>query len=177
MHADMSYLAKRDLDGDEIARIARRCGDARVAHALNRGGTKVCSLTLPTKDVFLSLIWHEVDQCRILTPGGRRTLRDVIETMQRLDLSFEALALGRPPGHYSPTWFAPCVAMDTDFDWEQFGEPIVVSPNGSERSQSPSGRWYLFDGNHRALVLAKKVIRGELEYRPIDVHLLDPRPS
>jgi len=136
-------------------------------------------ITLEDEESFLSLIWHEIDASRLLTPpGGSRTLKDIAQRMTDRSLTFGRLAtdLGLPKSQHDPAWFKKCVSIDTRFDYGLFGWTIVVSATDHEQEQSPYGTFYIHDGCHKALVLSKRLICNEISFRPVEALLLIPRP-
>jgi hypothetical protein len=152
--------------------------DERVLEEIERrrGGLHV--LRWESASDLLSLIWQETDPARLLTPGGRpRTLRDVATRLLQRRHSFDSLSrdIGLPRGEHHPEWFERCVTIDGAFEFCKFGWVVVEPPNEDERRQSPHGSLYLFDGNHRALVLAKRLLTGETSYQPVDGLLLPAR--
>lgn len=136
-------------------------------------------IILEDKESFLSLIWHEIDASRLLTPGGSRTLRDIAQRMMDQSLTFEVLAKGPglPDSQHDPGWFKKCVNIDTRFDYDRFGWIIVVPATSHERDQSPYGTFYIYDGCHKALVLSKRLLCNEIRFQPVEALLLVPRPE
>ncbi len=127
---------------------------------------------------FLSLIWQESPPARLLTPEGQsRTLLDVSTRLIQKGYTFEKLSrdLGLSANQHQPEWFARCIHIDTGFDFAHFGWIAVVYPKDSEREQSPTGSFYIFDGVHKTLVLAKRLLKGETVFQPIEALLLIPR--
>jgi hypothetical protein len=150
--------------------------DARLWHEIEAPG-HIYKLTLETADQFLRLIWQEADPARFLTPpGNSRTLRDAAERLLQTGRSFEALVtnLGVPRSEHHPEWFRPCVEIDRTFDMTRFGWVVLTPATEGERNQSPTGTYYVFDGIHKTLVLAKRLLQGT-PYRPVEALLLTPR--
>ena len=79
--------------------------DKRLLCAVE-ASTALFFLTLEDKATFLSLIWQEIDDSRLLTPGGPRTLRDVVQRMIDQSWTFEKLTadLGVPKNQHKPEW-------------------------------------------------------------------------
>ncbi len=153
--------------------------DPRLLAELSRPGD-LFLITLDDVDSFLSLIWQESDPARLLTPRTEpRTLRDVVERLRKLGHSLERLRadLGLPRTEHHPEWFEPCARIDAAFDYERFGRLAVVPATDGERAQSLRGSFYVFDGMHKSLVLAKRLLADEVEFRPIEALLLVPRPK
>lgn len=143
--------------------------DARVWHEVDCPGT-VAVLTLETPDEFLSLIWQSGTATRPLAPEGEpRSLLDCAGRLAAVGWSFKAL-VERGYG-----WFEKCVAIDRAFDRSKFGWIVVTPPVFSEINETPHGTIYVFDGVHKSIVLAKKLLRDELRWAPIEVLLLEPR--
>ena len=51
----------------------------------------------------------------------------------------------------------------------------VVPANDKEREQTPSGSFYIYDGMHKSLVLAVKLLQKEIDYQKIELLYLLPR--
>jgi hypothetical protein len=150
--------------------------DARLWREIEAPG-HIYKLTLDTADEFLRLIWQEADPARFLTPPrGSRTLRDVAKRLLQSGHSFEALVtnLGMPRSEHQPEWFHPCLEIDRQFDMTRFGWVVLTPATGGENNQSPTGTYYIFDGIHKTLVLASRLLQGT-PYRPVEALLLLPR--
>jgi hypothetical protein len=161
----------------ELWRQAGHHVDSRLLREIDREG-ELFLLRLEDDACFLSLIWQESDPARLLTPGGTpRTLRDVVLRFRQAEYTFESLTQprGLPREQHHPEWFRPCVEIDRGFDFDKFGWVALVAANDGERSQSPHGTFYLYDGTHKTLVLAKRLLAGETAYQPIDALYLVPR--
>jgi hypothetical protein len=52
---------------------------------------------------------------------------------------------------------------------------VAVAANDEERTQSPFGSFYVYDGAHKSLALARHLRVGEATYRPVECLLLVPR--
>jgi hypothetical protein len=151
--------------------------DARVWRDVASPG-RIFTMTLATIDEFLNLIWQEACPARLLTPKGEsRTLRDVGHRLMGAEYSFESLAtgMGLPRSEHHPEWFVPCVAIDRAFDFDQFGWLVLTPATEDERRQSPAGEYYIFDGIHKSVVLAKRLLEGSITFRPLEALLLTPR--
>jgi hypothetical protein len=173
----------RQIDRAEARRVLgdRQQGghhvDSRLLKEIEREGWLYL---FPVEDeaTFLSLNWQESDPARLLTPNGQpRTLRDVAERLIGAGYTFESLtkSLGLPRTQHHTEWFEPCVRIDAAFDFNQFGWVAVVATNDGERRQSPCGTFYLFDGMHKTLVLAKRLLKKESEFQAIEALYLVPR--
>ena len=153
--------------------------DQRLLRGVNRTRS-LFLLSMEDENSYLSLIWQESDPARLLTPAGHpRTLRDVATRLIESDRSFEMLShdLGFQRNQHQPEWFERCIPIDSDFNFEYFGWLAIVLPTGNERDQSPTGSFYIFDGIHKSLVLAKKLFNQEVVFQPIEALLLLPRPQ
>lgn len=133
---------------------------------------------------FLSLIWHEIDASRILTPRDKpRSLRDVAQRMICAGVTFDDLS---SPGkkefvvksfrsrigdhicsNYNPNWFTKCSIIYDSFDIRKFSPIVLRKANPGERSQTPKGILYIKDGTHRCLVYAYKILKFECEFEPV----------
>lgn len=131
---------------------------------------------------FLSLIWHEIDASRLLTPKNEsRAVRDVAERMIERRYTFQSLSRnqGLPLNQHDPEWFHKCWVIDRDFDFDKFRPIWLVIANDDEKSKAPaSAKFYIYDGCHRSLVLGKRLLTGESKYeQQVKVILISPRPS
>jgi len=161
-------LRRHGSDGQHI--------DARVWREIAAPG-QLFALTLASDD-FLRLIWQEADFARFLTPPHEsRTLRDVARRLIELGYSFDALTadIGLPREQHHPQWFTPCAEIDRAFDMDRFGLLILTPATEGEYRQSPGGIYYVFDGVHKSIVLAKRLLENTIAFRPLDVLLLVPR--
>jgi hypothetical protein len=169
---------KTTLKDDILSQLALKQGrgehvDRRLFTSI-RDSEALYLFTIFDEDSFLSLIWQEIDATRLLTPGGQpRTMKEVGSRLQ-IWQGFSRLAgeLDLPRTQHNPAWFERCVQIDTSFDYNRFGWISVVHPNDSERRQSPRGSFYIYDGVHRALVLAKRLLSQETEFQSIAAFLL-----
>jgi hypothetical protein len=98
--------------------------------------------------------------------------------MQEQKWSFESLAadFGWSKDQHNPAFFSGCRDIDTAFDARQFGWLTLVPAIDEERKYSPGGTFYIHDGNHRALVLAKKCLLDGWQLPRVDCLLVIPRP-
>jgi hypothetical protein len=157
-----------------LARLERRQQsdlhvDDRLVQEVQRSEAMYL-FTIPTEREYLRLVWQSIADTRPLTPvGSPRTLGHCVGRLQPYDWSFRRLA---DEGH---PWFVTCVAIDENFHYERFDWIALVMLNEHERNESPSGTYYIFDGVHKSIVLAKQVLRRELAYEPIEALLLTPR--
>ena len=124
-------------------------------------------MPLQNREVFLALGWHDVRASRPLTPADQpRSLGDVARRMGDKGWTFDGLARTcRLPVQRKFFW--KCSEIDAAFDLEKFGWPILRRSNRNELNQTPLSRYYLLDGNHRTLVYAMRLLRGE-EYLPVE---------
>jgi hypothetical protein len=152
-------------------------GDVRVISALNRDQTCCFLLRLEDETSFLSLIWHDVPESRVLSANQSLLLGDVARRLIDRGWTFEKLVKREIGGDYSPDYFAGCAHLDREFKFSEFGWPTLVLPNETERRRCPTGSFYLMDGTHRTLVLARKILLKEIEYEPVEGLLLLPRPN
>jgi len=129
-------------------------------------------LTLPDATAFLSLIWQSINQARPLVPVGQpRTLRDCAARLAGFGWHFQTLVDEGYP------WFSKCLAIDAAFDRSKFGWLALTPPYVSEQKETPQGTHYVYDGVHKSIVLAKRLIRREIEYASVEALLLTPRRS
>lgn len=127
---------------------------------------------LPDATAFLALIWQSINEARPLVPVGQpRTLRDCAARLAPFGWRFERLV---DEGY---SWFAKCLDIDAAFDRSKFGWIALTPSNTSEQKETPQGTYYIYDGVHKSIVLAKKLLRREVEYAPLEALLLTPRRS
>lgn len=142
--------------------------------------TTLYKIELCSEKELISLIWHEIDATRLLTPDGKpRTIADVVDRMIGTEEynTFEKLTqnLKLPSNEHCPEWFEPCVDIYNNFNANKFRKPrIWFRPaTCAERDQSPSGTYYIFDGSHRTLAFAKLLRDNKGEYQPIQAILIE----
>ena len=151
--------------------------DARLFEEI-KNAKALFLITLEDEEYFMSLIWQSIEHTRFLTPVGEsRTLRDIVQRMVENSWTFEALS-SKPKKYgykYDPDWFISAEKIYSEFDIDIFDLIAVQPANESEQKESPNGTFYIFDGVHRTLVLAYKLVSLELNYKPIEAVLLVPR--
>ena len=127
---------------------------------------------------FYNLIWCEIRATRILSNGESRTLRDIANRFIECKLTFEDLVDGtvEDTSTYKPGWYKKCLPINNGFEYENFGWLAVHDASQKEINQSPNGKYYIYDGSHKSLVLAIKLFTGEEEFQPVDVIYIDPKP-
>lgn len=176
MHHILKETALQELDA---RRLTGHHIDSRLFTAIEKAKS-LHILPLRDKTSFFPMIWHEIDESRLLTPkGSPRTLRDVTERMITNNWTFDKLSsnIGFPANQYQPEWFHKCLQINVNFDYDLFGRIAVVQANDAERKQSPTGSFYIYDGAHKSLVLSKLFLSNELEFKPIEILLILSRPE
>jgi hypothetical protein len=167
------------VEAEAVLKQRRDAGlnvDQRLMTEVSKAG-QLYRFRFEDQDSFLSLIWTERDDSRLLTPGGPRTLRDVARRFICDRHTFRAIAgpLGKSKYQHDPAWFGPCVPIDEQFDFDKFGWVAVTPANDSEQQQTPAGTFYLYDGSHKSLVLSVKLLKQQIAYRPVEALYLVPR--
>jgi hypothetical protein len=165
----LSRLHDREARGHHV--------DARLIQAVMGPGS-LFLLTLDDEQSFLSLIWQEIDPTRLLTPRGLpRTLGDVAGRMVEHAWTFASLSqpMGLPPTQHLPAAFESFERINSEFDFAEFDFVAVMAANDSERRQSPHGTFYIYDGVHRTLVLAHRILTKQSLYQPVEILLITPR--
>jgi hypothetical protein len=158
-----AILKKHEAAGFHVDGRLRREVDQPGAMFLGR---------LATKEEFLKLVWQSIPDTRLLTPvGDARTLFDCANRLSTLEWEFQTLVQA------GFEWFRRCVDIDKAFDYDKLGLVALTPLNDPERRETPAGNYYIYDGVHKSIVLAKRLLRGETEYEPIQVLLLMPRRS
>jgi hypothetical protein len=140
---------------------------------------KIYHVRFQDDERFLALIFPEVNGCQAIAPlKESRTLRDVANRMIYNDWTFEDLNenLGFSPKQHDPELFVKTRYLDENFDYDKFGLLILAPSTEEERDQSPTGSFYIYDGFHRSLVLAKRLLLEEVEYKQVSGILVIPRP-
>ena len=135
---------------------------------------------LTSEKEFMSLVWHEIDDSRLLTPSNcPRTMADVVDRLLEKGYSFEDLSqdMDLPSNQHKPKWFRRCCEIYNNFSYDKFKrKPIWLRPlNHGEKDQSPQGNFYILDGCHRALVLAKLLRENKIQYEPFNPILIWPK--
>ena len=129
---------------------------------------------------FLSLIWHKINDSRLLTPENEsRMVQDAAERMIERH-TFQSLSRdqGFPLNQHKPKWFCKCCEIDSDFDYNRFGTIWLVIAGDNEKYKAlPSAKYYTHDGCHRSLVLAKRLLKEKIKYQPVKAILINPRPK
>jgi len=168
----------KEVHTGEVASCLERHRDAglhvdeRLLTEVARPDGRMYLWTEPTVTGFLSLVWQSIDETRPIVPEGHpRTLRDCAVRLSGFEWRFDSLVrAGR-------SWFETCVDVDAAFDYSKFGCIVVTPLNSREADETPGGTYYIFDGVHKSIVLAKRLLRQEVKYSPIEVLLLTPRRS
>lgn len=151
--------------------------DSRLLEEVKKDGDYFL-IHLINKESFFSLIWQEIDYSRLLTPPGKpRCLFDVGNRFIKCDYSFEQLSepMQLSANQHNHQWFKNCISINSDFDYKKFGLITIVPAKDCERTQSPKGTFYIYDGIHKSLVLAVKILRKEIDYQEIEALLMIPR--
>lgn len=167
-----TYVKVHTEDGHHI--------DGRV-RLLLEAGNPVEQISLTSPEEFLRLQFHANDASRLLTPACKpRTLKDVIDRMIVSNWNFELLTStldGFDRSCHHPEWFEQCRWIEqTGFSFESFGSIFLMDLVHDEASQSPLANYSLYDGTHRSLVLASRVVQSSALYQPINAFVFRPRP-
>lgn len=150
--------------------------DKRVLEEIDKGDLYLISLE--DEHSFLSLVWHARDDSRILTPEGEpRTLLDVARRVINNHYSFNDLSsnLGFNSEKHNPRWFDECKRIDDNFDITKFGWLALTPATENELRSSSKGTFYIYDGTHKSLVLAKRLLDKSIDFKPLECLLLIPR--
>ncbi len=145
--------------------------DGRLWREVDQPGEMFLDI-LSTREEFLRLVWQSSDATRPLTPVGEpRTLSDCANRLSTFGWEFQALV------EAGFEWFRRCVDIDAAFDYGKMDLVTLTLLNDPERRETPAGNYYIYDGVHKSIVLAKRLLRRETEYEPVQVLLLTPRRS
>jgi hypothetical protein len=165
----LSRLHDREARGHHV--------DDRLIRAVKNQGA-LYLFTLNDEQSFLPLIWQEIDPTRLLTPRGlSRTLGDVAGRMVERSWTFASLSqpMGLPPTQHLPAAFESFERINSAFEFAEFDFIAVMAANDSERRQSPTGTFYIYDGVHRTLVFAHRVLTKQSRYQSVEALLITPR--
>ena len=124
----------------------------------------------PTANEFLTLLWQSDSNTRLLAPDRNpRTVRDCAKRLANFGWRFQNLV------SESNNWFQRCADIDENFDYAKLGWIVLTPLIPNERRETPDATFYIFEGVHRSIVLAKRLLREEEKYKPLDFLLLCPR--
>ena len=128
---------------------------------------------------FLSLIWHKIDDSRLLTPEkSPRTVRDVAKRMEGRNFKSLSRFPWLPRRKYKAKWFRKCRKIEKAFCYDKFYAMWLVMADEDEKYKAPpSAQYYIYDGCHRSLVLGKLLLEEKIEYRPVEAILINPKPE
>lgn len=127
-------------------------------------------IKVENEDFFYSLLYNDGPSSKIITPTKEpRCLRDVVQRLDRMNLSFSSLAKQAHPGQYDPDFFKTCEHILTHFEPNQFDYLCVMHTTDYEKKYSPAASFYLCDGNHRALVLAYMLYKKRKRFNPFNI--------
>ncbi len=105
-----------------------------------------------------------------LTPKGKsRTLKEVVDRILKVYPYQHPIQVFKHLSHDEP-WFDGCFIISARFDPRLMGELLIRPLAAYEKpSHSPKIRFYLEDGNHRALVYAVSLRLHTAAYQPLRV--------
>jgi hypothetical protein len=145
--------------------------DDRLRGEVDKPGEMFLDI-LATREEFLRLVWQSSAATRPLAPAGEpRTLLDCASRLSAFGWEFQSLVQA------GFGWFRPCLDIDKAFDHGNVGLVALTPLIERERRETPAGSHYIYDGVHKSIVLAKRLLRGETGYEPVQVLLLTPRRS
>ena len=106
----------------------------------------------------------------ILTPKGKsRTLKEVVDRILEAYPYESPIKVFKHLSEDEP-WFEGCFIISARFDLRLMGELLVRPLTAYEKpAHSPKIRFYLEDGNHRALVYAILLRLHVEKYQPVRV--------
>ena len=170
-------MHQRDATSAEVTALLqayRRAGmrvDDRVFREVLEPG-KLFLGKLEKAEEFLSLVWQSIDGVRPLAPTGQpRSLRHCALRLSDFGWRFDRLV------ELGYTWFGYCAEIDLAFDLNKLGHIALTDLVPAEARETPNGTYYIYDGVHRSIVLAKKLITQQTSFKPINFLLLTPRRS
>ena len=106
----------------------------------------------------------------LLTPKGKsRTLKEVVDRILKVYPYESPIQVFKELSEDEP-WFEGCFIISAQFDPRLMGELLIRPLAAYEKpAHSPNIRFYLEDGNHRALVYAVFLRLHVEKYRPVRV--------
>ena len=106
----------------------------------------------------------------ILTPEGKsRTLKEVVDRIMQIYPHESPIKVFKQLSEDEP-WFEGCFLISARFDPRLLGELLIRPLTTYEKSaHSPRIKFYLEDGNHRALVYAIFLRLHTEKYQPVRV--------
>ena len=106
----------------------------------------------------------------LLTPKGKsRTLKEVVDRIMTVYPHESPIKVFKHLSENEP-WFEGCFLISARFDPRLMGELLVRPLTAYEKpAHSPKVRFYLEDGNHRALVYAVFLRLHAEKYQPVQV--------
>jgi len=146
----------------------------RLQRALTRENGTALVGTIENSRFFLSLEWLRQDGSRILTPSeSPNNLRAVAERAKGLTLDYLCTGHGWGMKHHDPAWFQPCREIYEKFNYECFTVLAITPPPG--HTDLNSGRpLAIFEGQHRTLALALRLLEDADFYKPVRTLILLP---
>ncbi len=145
--------------------------DARLLAEIEKPGEMLIG-SLESREDLLNLVWQSIDDTRPLAPvGSTRTLGDCATRLSHFGWQFHTLVTS------GFGWFKRCIDIDAAFDYSKVGFLVLTPLVNSEKRETPQGTYYIYDGAHKSIVLAKKLLRNEITFQAVEVLLLTPRRS
>ena len=132
---------------------------------------------------FLSLQLRDQGSSKCLTPAGAsHALSDVVKLMKHNGWTFSSLAsedLDTNQVPRNPEWFMSCAEIYADFDMSKLGDLAVHPRKGFKKIAVQDGKYIpsyheIYEGQHRALVFAQKLLDGEVEWSELSILYLYP---
>lgn len=138
------------------------------------------SFQVESADLLQRLCFPYLNGIDFLAPkgwlGGRfHSFDTMAERFVAQNLSFDALADGTALDQAYPAyWFRPCAQISASFEPTKVG-PIVLQPLSFWEHWGCQHGWFrVLDGNHRLLVYAVKLLKGEVSFVPFECVLVVP---
>ena len=177
LEEDWKRMSREEVE----AEIKGKCCkiNRRVRRAVKSGKPNFYKSEL-NEDEFMLLIWHKIDDSRLLTPDkAPRTVRDVAKrVIEKYDFHLLSRKLGLPLNMHKPKWFRKCRKIEKAFCYDKFYAMWLVMADEDEKYKAPpSAQYYIYDGCHRSLVLGKLLLEEKIEYRPVEAILINPKPE
>lgn len=186
-HARLANVVEMDVL-DAVSHV-RTAGNEELNFIARHAAPGWKGADIPTQTDFLASIWHEVCDTRILTPHREpRSLMHVMDRMVLAGVTFADLAdpaqvssvhqrfrqAGLPPTRYKPDWFVRCDDVYQSFSQQCLGKFLIRDARDGEDTQTPGSTLYIWDGSHRSLVYAYRVLVDGEPYVPVECVWMNP---
>jgi hypothetical protein len=133
-------------------------------------------------DLFALKIRDQKPVKRLLDAAPSHCLGEVVQQMINKNWTFQQL-VDEAADKETKEWFAKCVVRESDFSLDKMG-PLAIHPRKGLKENAPDLKssvkvtdlnpFEFYEGQHRALVLAKKLLEGGIQFTPLTAIYLYP---